>query len=36
MLNSYPNFVVNQNSYANEINFILHNYQKFKINVSFD
>ena len=27
MLNSYPNFVVDQNSYVNEINFLQHNYQ---------
>ena len=27
MLNSYPNFVVDKNSYANEINFLRHNYQ---------
>ena len=27
MLNSYPNFVIDQNSYANEINFLRHNYQ---------
>ena len=29
MLNSYPNFVVDQNSYTNEINFLWPNYQKF-------
>ena len=27
MLNNSPNFVVDQNSYANEINFLQHNYQ---------
>ena len=27
MLNSYPNFVVDQNFYVNEINFLQHNYQ---------
>ena len=29
MSNSYPNFVVDQNSYMNKINFLRHNYQNF-------
>ena len=28
MLNNYPNFVVDQNYYTNEINFLWHNYKK--------
>ena len=27
MLNNYPNFVIDQNSYTNEIKFLLRNYQ---------
>ena len=27
MLNTYPNFVVDQNSYTNEIKFLQRNYQ---------
>ena len=36
MLNSYPNFVVDQNSYVNAIKFFDIIIKIFKINVSFD